>query len=146
VIAVLGAWNLSLQGEVSTLGEFRSAVATVADAASQPGAISGALAGAGAGSPRGVAAVSPDGTLIVAVSGLTATHGSEVYEAWLIMAGRDPVPVGAFRVGGEGTGVLRSTAAGAAPGATLALTREPASGATKPTLPIVSSGVVRAST
>jgi anti-sigma-K factor RskA len=146
VIGVLGAWNVLLQGQVSTLAEFRSAVATVADAAAQPGAVSAALAGSGPQSPRGVAAVRADGALIVAVSGLTATAGAEVYEAWLIAPGGTPVPVGSFTVGREGTGVLRATAAGAAPGATLALTREPAPGATKPTLPIVSSGVVRATT
>jgi Anti-sigma-K factor rskA/Putative zinc-finger len=144
LIGVLGAWNVLLQGQVSTLNRFGSGVATVARAAAEPGSVSGVLASEGSGGPHGVAAVRPDGSVVIAASGLAPTRGSEVYEAWVIAPGGAPVPVGSFAVGADGTGILDGgTGAPVVNGATVGLTREPGPGATTPTLPMVSNGTVR---
>jgi anti-sigma-K factor RskA len=143
LIAVLGARNVVLQGQVSALVEFRAAVAAVAEAGAQSGALSAVLAGSSGASPRGVGSIRPDGSIVLALSGLAPTHGSQVYEAWLIPAGGSAIPVGSFGAGAEGTGVLQATGPRPAAGATLALTLEAGPGATKPTLPVLASGSVR---
>ena len=50
-------------------------------------------------------------------------------------------PLGDFTVGSGGTGSLEASGAPSTPGVVLALTLEPQSGATTPTLPIISKGV-----
>ncbi len=143
-IAILGGWNLLLQGQVSSLDRFQAAVASVAATGAEPGSLSAVLAGpAGTPAPRGVGAVRADGTIVLAMSGLAPTQGSQVYEAWVVAGGSAPVPVGSFSVAGDGTGVLEARTTPVAAGATIALTKEPAPGATTPTLPILSSGTVR---
>ncbi len=148
-VVALGAWNLQLQarltaveGNVAAAQAYRAGVAAVLDAAGRPGAVAGFLAPTDAsGSGNGVAAA-VDGTVLIAMQDLAPTTGSQVYEAWAIVGAGSPVPIGDFRVGGSGTGVLRATNAVAPSGATLALTLEPGPGATTPTAPIVSVGSI----
>lgn len=139
-IAVLGASTLNLQGRLDASERYAHAVAAVVTAAAQPGSQTAILSG-DAGGPSGIAAVTADGSIVLAMRDLAPTSGTEVYEAWVIVGDAGPVPVGGFTVGSDGTGTLRTAATQATAGATLALTREPASGATAPTLPIVSVGV-----
>ncbi len=121
---------------------FREAVDRVVAAAAQEGSVTAILQPQEAGGPRGIAAVTPDGSIVLAMHGLAPTAGSEVYEAWVI-TGPDvaPEPVGEFRVGADGTGVATLTGTPAAAGVTLALTREPGPDSTTPTAPILSVGV-----
>lgn len=148
-IAALGAWNLQLQGRLSGVeGDlaaaqaYRAAVTAVLDAAAQPGAQSGFLAATDPGSrATGVVAAS-GGSVILAVQNLAPTTGTQVYEAWVIVGEAAPVPLGGFEVGAGGTGVFRGSTALAAPGAIIALTLEPARGATTPTLPVLTLGTI----
>jgi hypothetical protein len=96
------------------------------------------------GGPTGLAALGADGTLAIAVRGLAATSGPEVYEAWVIEGSGPPIPIGGFTVGSDGRGGLAIAARAAAPGSVIALTREPGPNATAPTLPIVASGPAQA--
>jgi hypothetical protein len=142
-IALLG-WNLQLQGQVSDLTAYRAGVAAVVDAAAEPGVQLAVLGGASG--PSGIAAVDPAGRLVLAMRGLAATNGTEVYEAWLIGANGKPVPAGSFAVGGSGVGTLAAPVGSGDPGVVVALTREPGPGATTPTLPIIAQGQGRAAT
>ncbi len=144
VIGVLAAWNLSLQGQVSTAQQYQQDVAAVITAAAQPGALTAVLTTEGGSGPAGVAAVASSGEVTMAMHDLAPTTGTSVYEAWAIGSDGVPMPLGSFDVGSAGTGSLQ--AAGPAPqgGMVLALTLEPAAGATTPTLPIVSSGTATA--
>ena len=140
VIAALGSWNLLLQNELSAAQSYERNVAAVLDAAAQPGSLTAVLAsGGGAGS--GLAAVQENGDLAIAMRDLAPTTGTAVYEAWVIGSDGVPVPVGNFRVGDTGIGFLEAGGLPSAEGITLALTLEPAPGATTPTMPIISSGV-----
>jgi len=147
-IVALGASNILLltRPEPSSVA-FANAVAQVLDAARQEGSQTAILSAAAEGGPRGLATITADGSVVLALQGLAPTSGTEVYEAWVIRAD-DPTPVaiGGFQVGAGGTAsvVLRGTPATA--GVTLALTREPAPGATVPTLPILSVGQATGST
>jgi anti-sigma factor RsiW len=143
-IAVLGAWNLALQRDVSELTAYREGVVAVLDAAAAPGSQLALLAAGEASGPRGLAAVRSDGTVVLAMRDLAPTTGSQVYETWVIAGTGTPVPVGGFTVGPNGTATFTSRAGPVAPGAVVALTLEPAPGATTPTPPIVSKGVAGA--
>lgn len=139
-IVALGAWSLNLQGRLDASERYAQGVATVLSAAAEPGSQTAILSG-GDGGATGIAAVTADGSVVLAMRDLAPTAGSEVYEAWVIVGDAGPVPIGGFAVGSDGTGTFAVTGTIATAGATLALTREPGPGATAPTLPIVSSGV-----
>lgn len=140
-VVVLGGWNLLLQGQLRDARAYDEGVAAVLEVASRPGSQAAILADPDGDGPRGIAAVAVDGSVVIAMRDLPATAGTEVYEAWVIGGDGVPVPIGDFAVGGDGVGVFTADATPASAGATLALTREPAPGATTPTLPIVSAGV-----
>ncbi|MBI3746457.1 MAG: anti-sigma factor [Chloroflexi bacterium] len=151
-VAVLGAWNLQLQSNLSGVQAdlaaaqaYQRGVAAVLDIGTRTGAQTAFLAAAKAGlASSGVAAAAPDGTVVMAIHGLTPTAGSQVYEAWVIVGKDAPVALGGFTVSRAGTGVLRASTSLARAGAVLALTLEPVPGATAPAGPVVTAGSLTA--
>lgn len=141
IIAALGAWNIGLSGQLSEAQQQQAALDRVMAIAQEPGGRAAILVPAAAGGPAGLAAVGPDGSFALALHGLPATTGSQVYEAWVIAPAGNPVPVGSFAVGSSGNGALSAVQVPSTTGLTIALTREAHGGATTPTLPIVVSGV-----
>jgi anti-sigma-K factor RskA len=151
-IAALGAWNLQLQGRLTGVEDdlaaataYQQGVANVLAVASQDGAAVAILAPADPSSvARGLAATSPDGRVVLSMHDLEPTSGTEVYEAWVIVGDADPVPLGGFAVGDNGTGVFEASTDLADAGTILALTLEPAPGATTPTAPVLTVGALTA--
>ena len=143
-IVALVAVNLLTLGRLNSSEQYERDVAAVLEAGSQPGAVTAVLAPAEPGGPKGLAAVSSNGDVTMAMQDLEPTSGSEVYEGWAIVGDAAPVPLGGFTVGEGGTGRLNGTGVPAEPGMTVALTREPGSGATTPTLPILAAGTAGA--
>ncbi|HYU50278.1 MAG TPA: anti-sigma factor [Candidatus Limnocylindria bacterium] len=141
VIAALGAWNLSLRSDFDAAMAYRQHVEQVLTAAARAGSHSAILSSKDNPAIGGLAVVSNDGSVQMVMRGLAPTTGSKVYEAWVIVPETDPVPVGSFTVGSDGTGYLTASGAPAAAGVTVALTLEPGPGATTPTPPIISAGV-----
>ncbi|HLY14333.1 MAG TPA: anti-sigma factor [Candidatus Limnocylindrales bacterium] len=141
VIAALGAWNIGLSSQLSTAQQQQAAVDRVLAIAQQPGGQAAILVPGAGGGPAGLAAVASDGSFALAMHGLAATSGSQVYEAWVIAPSGSPVPIGSFAVGSDGNGALSAARVPVASGLTVGLTREPNAGATTPTLPMVVSGV-----
>jgi anti-sigma factor ChrR (cupin superfamily) len=141
VIAALGAWNIGLNQHLSTAQQQQAAVDRVLAIAQQPGGQAAILVPGATGGPAGLAAVGRDGSFALAITGLSATSGSQVYEAWVIAPSGSPVPIGSFAVGSDGNGALTAAQVPATSGLTVGLTREPHSGVTTPTLPMVVSGV-----
>jgi hypothetical protein len=142
-IALLGAWNVVLQGQVGTLRTEQDSVAAVIHAGGIAGSVTAMLTApqaSGPYGPTGLAAVTRTGTLVLAMRDLRPTTGAQVYQAWVIVPGSAPVPTGSFRVGDAGVGSIPSASAPVAPGAVVAITLEPGAGATTPTLPILASG------
>jgi hypothetical protein len=147
IVALVTA-NLSLQSRSESSKAFTRMQHALALAA-QPGSrvavivapASGSSPSNGSTVPSGLAVIPPTGTAILVMQGLTPTAGNQVYEAWGIVGGRSPVPVGSFVVGSDGTGGLDALSMPAGGSLTIALTREPGPGATAPTLPIVAAGV-----
>lgn len=139
-IVALGGWNLSLQSQLSEALAYQRQVAAVLDAAAEPGALTAVMkSGTGEG-PTGLAAVTPDGVMRVAMRDLAPTAGREVYEAWAILPDTAPVPLGGFQVGSNGVGYLETGGLPTQSGVVLALTREPGPGATAPSSDPVSVG------
>jgi len=146
-IAVLGAWNVRLQGQVNDLEQqataaeqYRTAVTAVLDVAAQPGSQTALLAPQAAGGPRGIASVASDGSVQFAMQDLAPTSGNQVYETWAIPPGSNPVPLGSFTVDASGVASFTSKQGPVAPGMAVAVSREPQTGATAPT-EVVSVGV-----
>ncbi len=99
-----------------------------------------AIIGSQASSANGLAVIPSSGDAILVMQGLAPTNGGEVYEVWAIVGSQAPAPIGSFAVGADRLGGLDSVTVPPGDNLTVALTREPGPGATKPTLPIVASG------
>ena len=143
-IALVGGWNLLLQGQLTEARTYEQNVAAVLDVAGQPGSLTAVLTAEGGDGPSGLAAVGGDGTVTLAMRALAPTSGAQVYEAWVIDGDGTPVPLGGFQVGPTGTAFFQGGGLPADAGIVLALTLEPGPGATSPTLPIVSLGTATA--
>ena len=143
-IVAVGSWGLNLQGQLDAARRFDTAVATVIQAAGQPGAKPVILAAVEGSKANGIGAVGADGSVILAMRDLPATGGSQVYETWVIVGDEAPVPVGGFTVDQNGTASFTSRPATTPPGAVIAVTLEPNAGSTAPLGPVVSAGVALA--
>jgi anti-sigma factor RsiW len=145
-IAVLGAWNLQLQGQVGDLTAYRAAVAAIESAATASGTQPILLgSGTSVGGAAGLAAFDNTGRLVIAMRDLPPTSGTQVYEAWVIGANGSAMPAGSFVVGSSGTGTLTAAVGDYRSFSAVALTREAGPGAATPTLPIIVQGQVSSS-
>lgn len=142
IVALIG-YNVLLQNQLNASQAYQQSVAAVLDVAAQPGSLTAILTPAD-GTGSGLAAVSADGAVTLAMRDMAPTTGSTVYTAWAIGGDGVPIPLGDFTVSGDGNGSLQAVSSGLASGTVLALTHEPTSGATAPTLPIISKGVATA--
>jgi anti-sigma factor RsiW len=140
-IVALGGWNLLLQNDLSAARRFDQAVASVISAAGQPGSQTVVLTPTENNQASGIAAIRPDGSVVLAMRNLPATKGTEVYETWVIVGSAAPVPVGDFKVDANGIATVTTRPTQAPPGAIVAVSREPQPGSTAPVGPIVSTGV-----
>lgn len=142
VIAILaaGAWTLNLQGQLDRARAFDQAVAAVVGAAAQPGAKTAVLAEQPNQHGSGIAAISADGSVVLALHDLQATSGSQSYTAWVIVGSAAPINVGDFSVDASGTRAFTTKPAATPEGATIAVTLEPNAGNSAPKGPIVSAG------
>ncbi len=142
-IVVLGGWNLLLQGQLRDSQAYEQQVASVVAAAAQPGSLTVVMT-AQTGSANGLAAIDRAGRMTLAIRGLAPVSGGAVYEAWVVVPGTPPMPLGELAVTSSGTATMDGTGIPASPGVVVALTREPGPGAKTPTLPIITSGVATA--
>ena len=140
-IVALGGWNLLLQSDLSAARRFDQAVNSVISAAAEPGSQTVVLTPTENNDASGIAAIRPDGSVVLAMRNLPATQGTEVYEAWVIVGSAAPVPVGDFKVDANGIATATTRPTQAPLGAVIAVSREPKPGSTAPVGPIVSTGV-----
>jgi anti-sigma factor RsiW len=143
-IALLGAWNLLLQGQLGQARTYEQNVAAVLELAGQPGSLTAVLTGEGGEGPAGLAAIDGAGLVKLAMRDLAPTQGDEVYTTWIIGQEAEPVRLGDVRVDASGTAYLESQGRPAEDGIVLALTLEPRPGATAPSSTPVSAGTASA--
>lgn len=146
VIAIVaaGAWGLTVQGQLDRARAYDQAIAAVVQAAGQPGAKTVVLSPGKGFQTSGIAAVQPDGSVVLAMRDLQPTSGGQVYTAWVIVGSNAPVPVGDFPQPSGGNAAMTTKPATTPAGATIALTLEPNAGNTAPKGQIVSAGVAAA--
>jgi anti-sigma-K factor RskA len=143
-IALLGGWNLLLQGQLEQTRTYEANVAAVLDVAGRPGSLTAILTAEGGDGPAGLAAVGSDGVVRLAMRDLAPTQGDQVYTTWVIGADGAPVALGDFRVGATGTAYFEGRGLPTEDGIVLALTLEPQPGATAPSSTPVSLGTASA--
>lgn len=139
-IVALGGWNLSIQRQLDDARAYQQQVASVLDAAQQPGSLTAVMRSEGGTGPSGLAAVTSGGVARIAMRDLAPTSGSEVYEAWVIAADGVPVALGELQLRAGGVGYLEAGGLPTDSGIVLALTREPRPGATAPSSTPISTG------
>jgi anti-sigma factor RsiW len=139
-IVVLGGWNLLIQNQLAAANRYEQAVASVIAAASHPNSQTVVLTTDKGSRPAGIAAVGPDGRVVIAMRNLPATAGGQVYETWVITA-KKPVAIGGFTVGSDGTVSFTTRPAQTPAGSIIAVTLEPRAGQTAPEGPIVAQGI-----
>jgi hypothetical protein len=139
-IALLAGWNLLLQNQLERARTYEQNVAAVLDVAGQPGSMTAVLTAEGGEGPAGLAAIADDGIVRIAMRDLPATSGNQVYEAWVIGGDGVPKALGGFKVGETGIAYFEGGGLTAEEGVVLALTLEPAPGATAPSSAPVSLG------
>ena len=146
VIAIVasGAWTLNVQGQLDRARAFDQAVTAVVQAGQQPGATTVVLAQQKDQRGSGIAAVTPDGSVVLAMHDLQATSGSQSYTAWVIVGKAAPVNVGDFSVDASGTRAFKTKPVPTPAGAIVAVTLETNPGNSAPKGPIVSAGQVPA--
>lgn len=140
-IVALGGWNLLLQNDLTVARRFDQAVQRVITAAAQPGSQTVVMTPTENNQANGLAAIRPDGSVVLAMRNLPKTNGPEVYETWVIVGDAAPVPVGDFFVDEYGIAATTTRPTQAPPGAIIAVSREPGPGSKAPVGPIVSAGV-----
>jgi anti-sigma-K factor RskA len=142
VVAIVGlvGWNLLLQNQLNASKDFEQNVAAVLTAAAQPGSLTAVLT-PDDGTGSGLAAITADGEVALAMHDLAPTTGSTVYTTWAIGADGVPLALGDFTVGSDGKAFFDARTAPVASGTVIALTHEPTGGHTAPTGPVVSKGV-----
>jgi hypothetical protein len=139
-IVALGGWNVRLQQQLNDAQAYQQQVASVIDAAQQPGALTAVLRATSPGDPGGFAAVTSDGSIRLAMRDLGPTNGTEVYEAWVIPADGVPKALGHLALRDGGVGYLEAGGLPTEAGMVLAVTREPRAGMTAPSSAPISAG------
>jgi anti-sigma-K factor RskA len=123
VVVALGAWAISLRGDLDETREALDRERDVAAVVSRGDARSLELAGA-----DGRLVVARDGEAALLVSGLGEAPAERRYEMWVIRGGR-PQSAGTFEVEEGGRAAVR-LGRDVAPGSTFAVTLEPEDGGT----------------
>ncbi len=144
-IVALGSWNLLLRNDLATAQSYERSVASVLNVAAQPGSRTVILTPAN-GSGSGLAAISAEGKVTLAMQDLAPTSGGTVYTAWAMNGDAAPVSLGDFTVGTNGIAAFQGNGAPNQPGLIVALTLEPNPGNQAPQGPVVSDGVSTAAT
>lgn len=139
-LVVLAGWNVLLQGQLDQSRAYADGVAAVLRVAAQPGSLTALLAPQSPATASGLASVSADGSMTMAVRSLSPTTGTEVYTAWVIGTDGVPVSLGDLRPNGDGSATYTASGLPSEPGMVLAITLEPQTGNKAPAGPVVSGG------
>jgi hypothetical protein len=108
----------------------------------QPDTLKAVLTASDGSSASGMAALRPNGHIIVRVHNLAATGGDQVYTVWLRSGGGLPVKAGNFTVDDSGSGGLEVESVSTSANLWVFVCREPNGNVTKPTGPMVVSGTI----
>jgi hypothetical protein len=141
-VVVLGGYAFVLQGDLDKARKAQAADASINFYISQPGTLTTVLAAKDGSSASGMAALRPNGHVMVTLHGLTATKGDQVYAVWLSSGGSPATRAGTFTVDDSGSGWLEVDNVPTSADLWVFLCREPNGSVTKPTGPMIVSGTI----
>lgn len=141
VIALAG-YAVVLQGDLDKAHRSQAEEASLNYMWAQPDTLKAVLTASDGSVASGMAALRPNGHIIVRAHGLTATGGDEVYAVWLSSGGGVPVKAGNFTVDDSGSGGLEVDNVSTSANLWVFVCREPNGNVTKPTGPMVVSGTI----
>jgi hypothetical protein len=142
-VIVLAGYALVLQGDLDKAKKAQQADASINFVWSQPDTLKTVLAATDGSHSSGMAALRPNGHLIVRAYGLPATKGDEVYVVWLRSGNGADQKLGSFTVDDSGSGGLEVDNVPTSASLGVYVCREPNANVTKPTGPMIVSGVIR---
>jgi hypothetical protein len=141
-VVVLAGYAVRVQGDLNRAKQDQSHLAAVINVIGQPDTRWVPLTdneGKGAG---GIAALRPNGHIVVNLNHLAATKGDEIYMVWLTGDHGAVAKVGSFTVGDDGQGWLEVDNVPTSASLWVSVCREPNSKVTKPTGPTILSGTI----
>lgn len=144
VVAVVGlaGYSMVVQGDLNKARTDERHAIAILNVLSQRDARTVSLVdneGKGAG---GIAALLPNGHVVVSMNHLSATTGDQTYMVWLTGQTNGIAKVGSFTVGDDGKGFLEVDNVPTSPSMWIFICREPNSKVTQPTGPTILSGTI----
>ncbi len=131
-LAVVVAWNVVLQGQLTSTQQQAARLSEALAAAARAGSVTATLQGSGtAAAAAGFVVAERSGSNYMVVTGLPDPGAGRTYQAWYL-EGQTAVSAGVFVLGADGITVVTMAASGTAASA-VAITIEPAGGSSQPT-------------
>lgn len=141
-VVALAGYAVVLQGDLDKAHRSQAEDANLNYMWSQPDTLKAVLTASDGSSASGMAALRPNGHIIVRAHNLAATGGDQVYTVWLRSGGGLPVKAGNFTVDDSGSGGLEVENVSTSANLWVFVCREPNGNVTKPTGPMVVSGTI----
>lgn len=140
-IVALSGYSYTLQGELAKAHAAQDRETAILNALTRPDTRTAQLTALDGSKASGLAALRPNGHIIVNLHGLSATSGDQVYAVWLSSNGGVAAKVGWFTVDDSGEGYLEVDNVPTSASLWIFVCREPNGNVTKPG-PMVVSGTI----
>lgn len=138
-VVVLAGYAVVLQGDLDKAKRAQQADASINFYWSQPDTLKTVLTATDGSRSSGMAALRPNGHLIVRAYGLSATKGDEVYVVWMRTGSGADQKLGSFTVDDSGSGGLEVDNLPTSASLWVYVCREPNANVAKPTGPMIVS-------
>jgi anti-sigma factor RsiW len=141
-LILLSGYSVSLQGDLDKAKKAQDEDASLNYMWAQPDTLKAVLTASDGSSASGMAALRPNGHILVRVHGLKPTQGDEVYAVWFGVGQATPGKVGTLTVDDSGSGYLEVDNVPTSANLRVFVSREPNASVTKPTGPTVVGGTI----
>ena len=141
-IVALAGYSLMLQGQLADARRAQDREAAILYALTQQDTRTAQLTATDGSRASGIAALRPNGHILVKLSSLRPTKGDQVYVVWLSRAGGAAIKVGYFTVDDAGVGFLEVDNVPTSARLWLFVCREPNRNVTTPSPDMVVSGIL----
>ena len=141
-LILLSGYSVALQGDLDKAKKAQDEDASLNYMWAQPDTLKAVLTASDGSSASGMAALRPNGHILVRVHGLKPTQGDEVYAVWFGVGQASPGKVGTLTVDDSGSGYLEVDNVPTSANLQVFVSREPNVSVTKPTGPTVVAGTI----
>jgi hypothetical protein len=141
-LILLSGYSVALQGDLDKAKKAQDEDASLNYMWAQPDTLKAVLTASDGSSASGMAALRPNGHILVRVHGLKPTQGDQVYTVWFGVGQATLGKVGTLTVDDSGSGYLEVDNVPTSANLWVFVSLEPNSGVTKPTGPTVVGGTI----